>query len=243
MNVDDTSILLATQGTSHGANLFAYCENNPVNQVDYTGMKSDKPDGLMLLYTVVAAAAVQEIIDFGYSEWLEEDIFDFTYKIDKYGLYHTWFAIKGNRTYQERYRICHLILGELEAWKKMSVRVKRLTPQSGEQIFDAAEETSESIYDYPVTFPEGDPYRQVQIWLNTYRGVRDNFFDLYDAISSREYMYPYARIVSEYSNCDGISILYKSWFTNRVGARLNLNFVVDQIPETDSILKKRGINA
>ena len=37
MNVDDTSILLATQGTSHGANLFAYCENNPVNQVDYTG--------------------------------------------------------------------------------------------------------------------------------------------------------------------------------------------------------------
>ena len=37
MNVDDTSILLATQGTSHGANLFAYCENNPVNMVDYTG--------------------------------------------------------------------------------------------------------------------------------------------------------------------------------------------------------------
>ncbi len=42
MNVDDTSILLATQGTSHGANLFAYCENNPVNQVDYSGKKSEK---------------------------------------------------------------------------------------------------------------------------------------------------------------------------------------------------------
>ena len=37
LNVDDTNILLATQGESLGANLFAYCGNNPVNMVDYTG--------------------------------------------------------------------------------------------------------------------------------------------------------------------------------------------------------------
>lgn len=37
LNCDDTSILLATQGTDHGANLFAYCNNDPVNRVDYTG--------------------------------------------------------------------------------------------------------------------------------------------------------------------------------------------------------------
>lgn len=37
MNVDDTSILLATQGETHNANLFAYCSNNPVNRADYTG--------------------------------------------------------------------------------------------------------------------------------------------------------------------------------------------------------------
>ena len=42
MNVDDTSILLATQGDTHNANLFAYCCNNPVNQVDYTGMLFEK---------------------------------------------------------------------------------------------------------------------------------------------------------------------------------------------------------
>lgn len=40
LNCDDTSILLATQGKTHGANLFAYCNNNPVNRMDYTGMNS-----------------------------------------------------------------------------------------------------------------------------------------------------------------------------------------------------------
>ena len=37
LNCDDTNILLATQGETHNANLFAYCDNNPVNRVDYTG--------------------------------------------------------------------------------------------------------------------------------------------------------------------------------------------------------------
>ena len=37
LNCDDTAILLATQGETHNANLFAYCANNPVNWVDYTG--------------------------------------------------------------------------------------------------------------------------------------------------------------------------------------------------------------
>ena len=40
LNCDDTSILLATQGETHGANLFAYCGNDPINRVDYSGMNS-----------------------------------------------------------------------------------------------------------------------------------------------------------------------------------------------------------
>lgn len=40
LNCDDTNILLATQGETLGANLFAYCNNNPVNRVDYTGKYS-----------------------------------------------------------------------------------------------------------------------------------------------------------------------------------------------------------
>ena len=38
LNCDDTNILLATKGETLGANLFAYCNNNPVNRVDYEGL-------------------------------------------------------------------------------------------------------------------------------------------------------------------------------------------------------------
>ncbi|MBE6751723.1 MAG: RHS repeat-associated core domain-containing protein [Ruminococcaceae bacterium] len=37
LNLDTTEILEKTKGTIHGANLFAYCNNNPVMNVDYTG--------------------------------------------------------------------------------------------------------------------------------------------------------------------------------------------------------------
>ena len=37
INTDDTQIAIATQGEILGVNLFAYCNNNPVMNVDYTG--------------------------------------------------------------------------------------------------------------------------------------------------------------------------------------------------------------
>jgi RHS repeat-associated protein len=40
INTDDTSIAVSTLGNPLGANLFAYCENNPVNFVDCSGYKS-----------------------------------------------------------------------------------------------------------------------------------------------------------------------------------------------------------
>lgn len=45
LNVDDTNILLSTQGENLGANLFAYCGNNPVNMADYDGKKAKKTPG------------------------------------------------------------------------------------------------------------------------------------------------------------------------------------------------------
>ena len=40
INTDDTQIAIATQGEILGANLFAYCNNNPVNYADYYGFAS-----------------------------------------------------------------------------------------------------------------------------------------------------------------------------------------------------------
>ena len=37
INTDDTQIAVLMQGSILGANLFAYCENNPINKVDYNG--------------------------------------------------------------------------------------------------------------------------------------------------------------------------------------------------------------
>ena len=42
LNVDDTNILLASQGESLGANLFAYCGNNPVNLFDPSGKRPEQ---------------------------------------------------------------------------------------------------------------------------------------------------------------------------------------------------------
>lgn len=42
LNCDDTNILLSTRGEDHGANLFAYGNNNPVNRVDYTGYECEE---------------------------------------------------------------------------------------------------------------------------------------------------------------------------------------------------------
>lgn len=42
INTDDTQIAIATQGTILGANLFAYCNNNPTNEIDISGYLSIK---------------------------------------------------------------------------------------------------------------------------------------------------------------------------------------------------------
>lgn len=58
INADDTSILLATKGTLLGSNLFAYCENNPVNKVDFSGRESTV---IIKIVSIIIALAIMNM--------------------------------------------------------------------------------------------------------------------------------------------------------------------------------------
>ncbi len=62
LNMDDTSILEKTSGTVHGANLFAYCNNNPVTNVDYTGYEALVLAGTVATITNIVLTALKIII-------------------------------------------------------------------------------------------------------------------------------------------------------------------------------------
>ena len=58
LNLDDTSILVASVGDPLAANMYAYCANNPVNMVDYTGRYSNTNDminNVVMLIVVLGA--------------------------------------------------------------------------------------------------------------------------------------------------------------------------------------------
>jgi RHS repeat-associated protein len=58
LNCDDTNILLATQDETHNANLFAYCNNNPVNRVDYDGKKSSEVSNYIIYISIYLDGAL-----------------------------------------------------------------------------------------------------------------------------------------------------------------------------------------
>ena len=75
LNVDDTNILLSTQGENLGANLFAYCNNNPVNYADYTGYACEELIYNILNYCIVPLACLAyKIEEVGLSSIFENNV-------------------------------------------------------------------------------------------------------------------------------------------------------------------------
>lgn len=74
LNCDDTAILLSTQGETHNANLFAYCDNNPVNRVDYEGYDSNE-----IVAEVVSLIGAALILDRVRETYMKEILFVVSY--------------------------------------------------------------------------------------------------------------------------------------------------------------------
>lgn len=64
INTDDTQIAIATMGTVLGANLFAYCNNNPINNVDYSGMLTITISLASIVKIVIIGVAIYNAVSF-----------------------------------------------------------------------------------------------------------------------------------------------------------------------------------
>ena len=113
LNVDDTNILLSTQGENLGANLFAYCNNNPVNRVDYEGRNSTSMPWLAAIFTglytliVLAQSKTQSFV-------LNHDFAGFNYNEDRYGLIYARLCTKDKN--QQKYYVSRVVMGTADSW-------------------------------------------------------------------------------------------------------------------------------
>ena len=85
LNCDDTSILLATQGETHGANMFAYCGNNPVNMVDPSGYKAYTEEE-KAKYIYAGIASVKYLEDNGYYNAHSDELVGFECTENSHGI-------------------------------------------------------------------------------------------------------------------------------------------------------------
>ena len=120
LNCDDTAILLATQGETHNANLFAYCANNPVNRVDKTGYMPEAyvpAIAYVLLPLIILDLQFQElglsyILEYATTlSIIEADSGVYEYSFHSYGesIYSKYFS------YQEQYEFS-FFCGDFLSW-------------------------------------------------------------------------------------------------------------------------------
>ena len=115
LNCDDTNILLATQGETLGANLFAYCSNNPVNRVDYTGYEAKEMSLQEMVILVGIIFLGEKALERSSNRYLlNYQLYDVEYDVDKYNLIYIRMAFYD--TSSKRYYVEKMLIGDNEAW-------------------------------------------------------------------------------------------------------------------------------
>ena len=114
LNVDDTNILLATQGENLGANLFAYCENNPVNNVDYSGTESVPLKILCVTAFTAFCGVLRSPMSF---EIMTMENFTVNYSyVEKYNIAITHVTAYTHKWYYYTYYDICTLGGEVQGW-------------------------------------------------------------------------------------------------------------------------------
>ena len=122
LNCDDTAILLATQGETHNANLFAYCANNPVNRLDYNGRESVPlsillPTVIIVTYGVFIAPMSAHIMTL--------DLLMLNYShIEKYDIFMTTSTWYKHKWYYYEYYDIITYGGTVQGWYELIDTVK-----------------------------------------------------------------------------------------------------------------------
>lgn len=150
LNCDDTAILLATQGETHNANLFAYCVNNPVNRVDYEGYDSVEMS-LQELDVYLSALYSGWLILKNTEEYeglLIHELAGFFYDINEYSLIIYRFAFYDN-SHGKEYTTIKFVAGLTNDWVSFANHEnERYTTLNGlgrEMLSSALDDTTDNL--------------------------------------------------------------------------------------------------
>lgn len=160
LNADDTSILLSSVGSPLGANMYAYCNNNPINKIDYNGLSgTDVVKNVVpgLVSIIIISTVFSDLFMGGY------EAIDFKQAINDYGLLIANLAIKKQNA--NKYKILKVVLGGVEQWKNYCADNENdnlgLTKKEIEYIKNSSYYDLEENY-YKNTKPQFEGYEQYE---------------------------------------------------------------------------------
>lgn len=152
LNCDDTAILLATQGETHNANLFAYCANNPVNRVDYEGYLQTEfeSNDEMVAYMLIIFNCLYLLEQNGYHGLNNNEFYDFECSKSKEGILVCRLATKEDgfvdkqTQYITQYECVKIMVGTIPSWNKF----ESIDTLSSDEIWDMLDDSDDNLSNY-----------------------------------------------------------------------------------------------
>ena len=245
LNCDDTVILLATKGKALGANMFAYCGNNPVNRIDPTGFKGKKySDGELLLFAFIALETVYIMEMISGKSYMDKDIIAFDYVIEKHGLIISKIAHEtGRDSKYEKYQVSEVVYGLLNDWESYTKNEKEVYTKKAQYDIWVADTNFgmaelESWHNFGLE--DGDPYETNYRAVNIALTALFYGYPLFDAYYNGEKWKPYTWFYKKGidRNAEGMGFLYAPIYTREkyLKSNMKLKEKKEKVPSYDNAI-------